>query len=333
MSTELSIKKNLKPNSDVNFIVSLTFGDEDDTVFSPVLNFKVPRAIRSMNALKTEDFYFVDGGEASLIESVTDSRSYAFDAFATTESRGTSEVIVQLQTQEDSSDIIPNESRIKVLAPEQSPLSIINNSEEDPYLVTNKTRLVSAPPDSSTLVSLSVPDTKFSSLPSQPENNLIATYGAHSTQVTSTTSKRRRITISVGERLASGLIKENNVHDILLISFKQWKGALNDKVKRYYFKDGDLSDSLSSRIQVENTAPPYSFATKYFNENGQQRRIFTRSFSTEQGKYFAFYCTPVRYIKNKDNVWVPMPVKDGKDGWLQKNKNDKVVWGRAEYVW
>lgn len=331
MATELSIKKNLKRGSDVNFIISLSFGDENDTVYSPVLSFKTPRAIRSMSALRTEDFYFNDGGESVSLETRAVSTSYQFSKYNKTKSRGAPELILQLKTTDIPSDIVANESRVVLNVPNSSPLKLLDDNGVTSYLVTKRSRLASGDPDSRILIYIRIPDSKYDQISPASQGSLL-TLGSHTIRASSVTKKRRKITVSVGEALSSGLIVENNVMDILLISFKQWNKTLNDKVKRYYFKNGQLDESLDPRVEVGDSAPSYSFATQYFTQNNQQRTIFTRNFSTTEGKNFAFFCTPVRYIKNKSGVWVPIPNSDGRNGWLQKNKNDKILWGRAEYV-
>lgn len=331
MATDLSINKDLKPNSDLNFLITLTFGEDDDLVYSPVLPLKVPRAIRSMGALRTSDFYFNDGGESVVLDNPTDSRLYSFSKYTKTKSRGFAELILQLKDDNNPDDIIVNESRLIVNVAGSSPLTILDDNGITSYLVTGKGKLQSGDPDSRNLIYIKIPENSYNSISPNSQGSLLQ-IGPHTIKVSSTTKKRRRLTVTVGESLARGLINENNVRDILVVSFKQWNKSLNDKVKRYYFKHGELSDSLSPRVEVENNAPSYSFATQYFTERNQQRLIFSRNFSTADGKKFAFFCTPVRYIKNKEGAWEPMPHSDGRTGWLQRNKNKKIMWGRAEYV-
>jgi hypothetical protein len=331
MSTDLSIKKDLKPNSNLNFLVTLTFGEEDDLVYSPVLSLRAPRAIRSMGSLRTSDFYFNDGGTSVVLDSPTNSLLYSFSKYTKTKAKGFPELILQLKGENNPDDIVVNETRVVVNTVNGSPLKILDDGGVTSYLVSGKSRLQSGDADSRNLIFIKIPENIYNAISPASQGSLLQ-IGEHTIRVSSTTKKRRRLTVTIGESLSNGLINENNVRDILVVSFKQWDKSLNDKVKRYYFKHGELSESLSPRVEVESNAPSYSFATQYFTERNQQRLVFTRNFSTVGGKKFAFFCTPVRYIKNKEGLWEPMPHSDGRSGWLQRNKNKKIMWGRAEYV-
>lgn len=316
MATDLTIKKNLKSESSVSIILSLSFGGENDTAYSPVIDFVVPRAIKSMSALKKSDFTFSVGADTS--ESDTTPVTLQFSRYSA--NNDDSRLTVVLKTTENPKNIVAGESQIKFLiSNNQSPLYSLNNKVCD---VVKKGRLISG--DSDSRITLKVAIEQNIIINPTSKKGLLVDYGSNSHRIQLYVDKKRGkfINADIAPVLQKGLISQNNVKDILVVAYKQWDKNLTDSIKRYYLTS---STKQNETWEVKEDPPSYQFAKDHFCKNNEQITNFSTRIFFRDGKKIAVYCTPVRYRLDKEtNTW--------KGEWLQINKNKKVIWGRAESI-
>lgn len=343
--TDLSIKKNLKPGNVTKFVITLSFGDEENFVSSPILEFTTPNAIRSMGSLTADDFNWSDGGSTQEEDDLSGQNEWAFGRYIKKKD-GDSYLLRVFLREDKVPDKIKKDARVTIKST-SGPLAFLNGRSK---VVAGVAR-VNVNDDNKARISLQISESEFNNITPNQKSGLLQDYGqnSHSLTVTSSKSNTRTFTLNIGPRLTNGLINKNNVKDVLVVSFKQWKSEpknkedRDEKNNRYYFRDKSKSN-LDGRKKVEKDSLSYSDAIAYFTNNGQQINKFTRSFSLKNGKNFAFFCTPVRYIKIDGNTWRPIRSNEipselntnptsasavvGR-GWLQINKANNTRWGRA----
>ena len=342
MASDLSIKKDLKPNDKVLFVITLDFGDDVGSATTPIIEFTTPRAIRNMGQLSADDFKVRLGPPKEQNDEDEDNPVRSFSKYAKKRDGNTYLLRLYMKDLDKIPPDLKKNNTVQIKAPNSSsPLNHLNN---DTKKIVEVKRIASL--DGRVRVTIKIGENEYNQISPASQGSLLANFGVHTIQTTASKSITAEYTVEIGPRLTEGLIWTNNVRDVLVVTYRQWKGSLDtdEEEKRYYFRDKSLANSgLEAKKEVEKNAPSYSVAVGYFRSGGQQRNTLTRSISTRNGNKFAFYCTPVRYIKDKDGTWQRLRNRallasdanvESEDapgeGWLQINKAKQPRWGKAD---
>lgn len=318
MATPLILDKQLSPNKEYVFRINLNLGGE--SVFSRNITFKSPPAVFLMSRLGSNFTYKIlrEAGEK-----VPSTKTWSADRFKKIRVSGSECLQLRLVNNDDGYQELSVGTKIKFQTQSSGFLSGLHNTEA---AVVSRTRNN----ENRVLVVLKISKARWDAINrdinvgqdlSVPSNNQISL-------TTNRVVKKNQVSVSVDKSIVDGLVKINNVHDILVFSYRQYDGSLNSKAKRYYLQDVPQKNDT---YLVRNNALSYSLAKQLFFKNNKQKYNFSSiRFDPKNGKKFIIYATVVRYVKIQDS-WIPIEREDAElpTGWLQLNNDNEPVWGRA----
>jgi len=318
MATPLILDKQLSPNKEYIFRINLNLGGE--AVFSRNITFKAPPAVFLMSRLGSNFTYKIlrESGEK-----VPSTKTWSADRFKKVRVSGSECLQLRLVNDDDGYQELSVGTKIKFQTQNSGFLSGLHNTEA---------AIVSRTKNNENRVLLTVKITKARwdaiNRPidvgqdlSNPSNNQVSL-------TTNRVVKKNQVSVNVDKSIVDGLVKINNVHDILVFSYRQYDGPLNSKAKRYYLQE---IPEKSETYLVRNNALSYSLAKQLFFSNNKQKYNFSNiRFDPKSGKKFIIYATVVRYVRVGDS-WIPLEREDAElpTGWLQLNDDNEPIWGRA----
>lgn len=318
MATPLILENQLSPNKEYVFRINLNLGGE--AVFSRNITFKAPPAVFLMSRLGSNFTYKIlrEAGEK-----VPSTKTWSADRFKKVRVSGSECLQLRLVNDDDGYQELSVGTKIKFQTQSSGFLSGLHNTEAP---IVSRTRNN----ENRVIVVLKISKARWDAINrninvgqdlSVPANNQISL-------TTNRVVKKNQVSVGVDKSIVDGLIKINNVHDILVFSYRQYDGALNSKAKRYYLQDVPQKNDT---YLVRNNALSYSLAKQLFFNNNKQKYNFSNvRFDPKNGKKFIIYATVVRYVKIADS-WVPIEREDSElpTGWLQLNDDNEPIWGRA----
>ena len=318
MATPLILENQLSPNKEYVFRINLNLGGE--AVFSRNITFKAPPAVFLMSRLGSNFTYKIlrEAGEK-----VPSTKTWSADRFKKVKVSGSECLQLRLVNDDDGYQELSVGTKIKFQTQSSGFLSGLHNTEAP---IVSRTRNN----ENRVIVVLKISKARWDAINrninvgqdlSVPANNQISL-------TTNRVVKKNQVSVGVDKSIVDGLIKINNVHDILVFSYRQYDGALNSKAKRYYLQDVPQKNDT---YLVRNNALSYSLAKQLFFNNNKQKYNFSNvRFDPKNGKKFIIYATVVRYVKIADS-WVPIEREDSElpTGWLQLNDDNEPIWGRA----
>lgn len=310
MPTPLIIERELSPDKTVDFIINVNLAGI--SVDSRIFKLKVPTAAPLMSRIGKDFTYKVltEQGEA-----VTQSKSWKIERYQ--KIKIGSDFCIKLRLQDDESGYQElnkkDKPRVTFNTSGSTFLSGLNNQKGT---FVEKTRNNSG----DIFVTFKITQSQWNSISTAINVGQSVNPNTHGISLeTRTIAKRTSFRVTVNKQnIGDKLIKINNIHDILVFSYRQYNGELNSKVKRKYLEvDGTVAND-----EVDNSKTlTYSKANDLYIKEGKQILNFTRRFDPKDGKKFIVYATIVRYTKMSDGSW-------GGE-WLQLNANDEPIWARA----
>jgi hypothetical protein len=318
MATSLILDKQLSPGKEYIFRINLNLGGE--AVFSRNITFKAPPAVFLMSRLGSNFTYKIlrEAGEK-----VPSTKTWSADRFKKVRVSGSECLQLRLVDDDDGYQELLQGTKVKFQTQNSGFLSGLHDTEA---AIVSRTRNN----ENRVIVVLKITKARWDAINrdinvgqdlSVPANNRISL-------TTNRVVKKNQVGVGVDKSIVDGLIKINNVHDILVFSYRQYDGSLNSKAKRYYLQD---VPEKNNTYLVRNNALSYSLAKQLFFNNNKQKYNFSNvRFDPKNGKKFIIYATVVRYVKVADE-WIPIEREDKElpFGWLQLNSDNEPIWGRA----
>lgn len=319
MPTPLILDKQLSPNKEYSFRVNLNLGGEG--VFSRTLTFKSPPAVPLMSRLGNNFTYKIlrEAGEK-----VPSTKTWQADRFKKVRVGGSECIQLRLVEDNDGYQELSVGTKIKFQTQSSNFLSGLHNTEA-PVVSRVKNN------ENRTLVTLKITKARWDAINrpidvgqdlTSPSNNAISL-------TTKRVVKKNQVSVALDKSIVDGLVKIDNVHDILIFSYRQYDGPLNSKAKRYYLKD---IPEKSDNLLVRENPLSYSLAKQLFFSNNKQKYNFSDiRFDPKNGKKFIIYATVVRYVRSSDGTWAALERTEQElpNGWLQLNTDNEPIWGRA----
>lgn len=310
MATPLIINRELSPDKEINFVINVSLGDVN--LSSRVLNFKTPNAAPLLSKLGKDFTYKIltDAGDV-----VTRSKTWKIERFQKIKI-GTSFCIkLRLQDDDGGYQELNKKDKPKVtFSTAGSPyLAPLNNQKAT---LVDKTRNNSG----DIFVTFQITQSQWNAINKPINEGQAVAPNSHSISLeTKTVSKQTTFKVTVNkENVGDKLIRINNVHDILVFSYRQYDGDLNSKVKRKYIGvDGNIEND-----EVKNNETlSYNKAKDLYLRNNKQILNFTKKYDPKDGRKFIAYASIVRYTQLASGEWT--------GEWLQINTNDEPIWARA----
>jgi hypothetical protein len=318
VATPIILDKQLSPNKEYIFRINLNLGGE--SVFSRNITFKSPTAVFLMSRLGSNFTYKIT---REVGDKVPSTKSWSADRFKKVKVSGSECLQLRLVNNDDGYQELSVGTKVKFQTQSSGFLSGLHNTEA---AIVNRERNN----DNRVLVTLKITKARWDAINrdinvgqdlSVPANNQISL-------TTNRIVKKNQVSVSLDKSVVDGLVKIDNVHDIIVFSYRQYDGALNSKAKRYYLQE---IPEKSDTYLVRANALSYSLAKQLFFSSNKQKYNFSNvRFDPKNGKKFIIYATVVRYVRVGDS-WIPLEREDAElpTGWLQLNDDNEPIWGRA----
>lgn len=160
---------------------------------------------------------------------------------------------------------------------------------------------------------VSVPEGVWNSLPSNLQS--IPTDHIFGFKNQTTVVRKKIYVMTIDPDIRKELINKDNVKDVIVFGYKQFNdGQDASDAPRYYMIDADASISFD----LDEPTPKDLSDNWFLTEAGVQKTNIKRRFDFNNGRNFIFFCTAVRYIKNKTTgQWT--------GDWLQKNSRGRPI--------
>lgn len=301
---QVSLDKKIIPNTEVKFRVRLTIDNYAEESAAELV-FRAPPALRSLNTLT---FKIKGNPTDKTIEN--DTITFNFTLLNKVDDVD-GRVNIFLPKPQNGLGKIKVGRRIIFDTPSGSPISSLDTQQGIITKIVG--RNVNFGGTEYYKLAVSVPENIWNGLPSTLQSVPTEHIFGFKNQTTVVRKKKYRMTLDPDIR--KELINKDNVKDVIVFGYKQFDdGTDKSDAPRYYMIDADASISFD----LDEPTPKDLSDNWFLNDAGIQKTNITRIFDFNNGRNFIFFCTAVRYIKDKNTgLWT--------GDWLQKNSRGRPI--------